>query len=28
MVDRAQWRHNTTAQRGPAPRFCIGPRTC
>jgi len=22
----AQWHHNATAQRGPAPRVCIGPR--
>jgi len=27
-VDRARWRKNTTAQRGPALRSCIGPRTC
>jgi len=27
-VDWTWWRHKTTAQRGPAPRSCIGPRTC
>jgi len=27
-VDRTRWRHNTTAYIGPAPRSCIGPRTC
>jgi len=26
-VDRAQRRHNTATE-GPAPSFCIGPRTC
>ena len=27
-VDWTQWRHKITAQRGPALRSCIGPRTC
>jgi len=27
-VDWKRWRHKTTAQRGPAPKSCIGPRAC
>jgi len=27
-VDWTRWRHKTTAEKGPAPRSCIGPRTC
>jgi len=27
-VDWIRWHHRATAQRGPAPRSCIGPRTC
>ena len=27
-VDCARWRNNTTAQRGPASRSCIGPHAC
>jgi len=27
-VDWSRWRHDTTAQTGPAPESCIGPRTC
>jgi len=27
-VDWTRWRHKITAQRGPTPRSCIGPRIC
>ena len=27
-IDWARWRHKTNAHRGPAPKSCVGPRTC